>query len=140
MSRFNMEIDILEGRDSERLDSAWDRVESQFEALQDLSRRDNFPVGIVVLPPREQVIGLYPHARYQSRVRTLAEPLGFFVIDPLPALAAVKDHKDRLYVAYDRNHPSASGHAVIAHAIVDALRKNGRLNPQARLAREEGTP
>ena len=56
----------------------------------------------------------------------MAEPLGFFVIDPLPVLAASKERKDRLYVPYDRNHPSEAGHRLIAQAIVDDLNRNGR--------------
>jgi lysophospholipase L1-like esterase len=138
MSRFTMEIDILEGRDTAQLDAAWQRVGAQFAELRRLAETHAFAVGVVVLPPREQVVGLYPHARYQDRVRSLAEASGFFVIDPLPALVASDVKKDRLYVPYDRNHPSAAGHRVIAQAIVDDLSRNHRLNVQARFARQEG--
>ena len=138
MSRFTMEIDILEGKDSAQLDKAWDRVGKQLGELRELAEARGFSVGVIVLPPREQVAGAYPHARYQDRVRSMAEPLGFFVIDPLPALAASPERKDRLYVPYDRNHPSEAGHRLIAQAIVDDLSRNGRLNTHARVARTEG--
>jgi lysophospholipase L1-like esterase len=138
MSRFTMEIDILEGRDSAQLDAAWDRVDKQLGMLHEMAVEHGFSVGVVVLPPREQVVGLYPHARYQNRVRSMAEPLGFFVIDPLPALAASKEKKDRLFVPYDRNHPSEAGHRVIAHVIVDDFTRHSRVNIQARFAQEEG--
>ena len=78
---------------------------------------EGFSVGIVVLPCKEQVLGEYPNARYQNRVRTIAEPLGFFVIDPLHALAASDLRKDALFIPYDRNHPSAAGHRIIGEAL-----------------------
>ena len=139
MSRFTMELDILEGRNTAQLDEAWARVAKQFAELRSLAVTHGFSVGVVVLPPREQVLGLYPHARYQDRVRSMAESAGFFVIDPLPTLTASRERKDRLYVAYDRNHPSGAGHRLIAQAIVDDLSRNHRVDAQRRLARQEGS-
>jgi hypothetical protein len=138
MSRFTMELDILEGRNTPQLDAAWDRVGKQFDLLRELAAQHDFSVGVIVLPPREQVVGLYAHARYQDRVRSMAEPRGFFVVDPLPWLVASKERKDRLYVPYDRNHPSGAGHRLIAQAIVDDLNRHGRVTTTARLARQEG--
>jgi len=138
MSRFTMEIDILEGRNTAQLDAAWERVAQQLGALRTMSLAHGFSVGVVVLPPREQVVGLYPHARYQDRIRSIAEPLGFFVIDPLPALASSRVKKDRLYVAYDRNHPSGAGHALIAQVIVDELSRNHRVITPSWVATQEG--
>jgi lysophospholipase L1-like esterase len=139
MSRFTMELDILEGRDTPQLDEAWGRVSRQFDELHSLAAVHGFAVGVVVLPPREQVSGLYPHARYQDRVRPMAESEGFFVIDPLPALTASPVRKDRLFVAYDRNHPSGEGHRLIAQAIVDDLSRNRRVDSQRRFAGQEGS-
>jgi hypothetical protein len=69
----------------------------------------------------------------------MAESVGFFMIDPLPALAASPMKKDRLYVAYDRNHPSGAGHHVIAQAIVDDFSRNHRVATQGWLAKQEGS-
>jgi lysophospholipase L1-like esterase len=77
-----------------------------------------------VLPPREQVMGVYPNARYQSRVRAIAAELGFVVIDPLPALARSRANVDALFIPYDRNHPSAAGHRVLAQTIAEYLDQN----------------
>jgi lysophospholipase L1-like esterase len=139
MSRFTMELDILEGRNTPQLDEAWARVAKQFDELRRLAVTHGFTVGVLVLPPREQVLGLYPHARYQDRVRSMAESAGFFMIDPLPALTASPERKDRLFVAYDRNHPSGAGHRLIAQAIVDDLSRNRRVDAQRRFARQEGS-
>jgi lysophospholipase L1-like esterase len=139
MSRFTMELDMLEGRNTPQLDEAWARVSRQFDELRSLAAVHGFAVGVVVLPPREQVSGLYPHARYQDRVRPMAESEGFFIIDPLPALTASPERKDHLFVAYDRNHPSGKGHRLIAQAIVDDLSRNRRVDSQRRFAGQEGS-
>src|SRR5262249_7862046 len=86
-SRFSMELDLLEGRESPELDQAWGGIEKRLAELRTLAD-SRFEVGIIVLPCREQVMGQYQHARYQSRIHEIADRLGFFVIDPLPSLVA----------------------------------------------------
>jgi len=121
MTRYSMERDLLEGRDSLELETAWGRVTKQLSDLRATGTAEHFPVGIVVLPPREQLMGVYSDAHYQNRVRAIAEQLGFFVIDPLPALAQSNTKSDALFIPYDRNHPSTAGHRVIARAIAEYL-------------------
>jgi lysophospholipase L1-like esterase len=125
MSRFAMELDILQDHDTPQLDAAWKRVGEQLDILQQMSREHGFAVGIVVLPPKEQVIGLYPSANYQRRLQTLAAARGFFFVDPLPRMIAAPGNKEHLYVPYDRNHPTAAGHRLIAEAIADDPTLNG---------------
>jgi lysophospholipase L1-like esterase len=119
-SGFAMELDVLQGKDSAALDRAWGTVQTELGDLQALARVDGFSAGIVVLPCREQVLGQYPNARYQNRIRTIAQPLGFFVIDPLQRLAS-DTRQAALFIPYDRNHPSAAGHRIIAQAIFHDL-------------------
>jgi lysophospholipase L1-like esterase len=121
--RFAMEIEILQGKDSPELERAWTAVSHQMEALHDLAQ-SRFGVGVVVLPCREQVEGQYPHARYQSRIRAIADRLGFFVVDPLPSLAANGKRASELFIPYDRNHPSAAGHRVIGDSIFEYLKQH----------------
>jgi lysophospholipase L1-like esterase len=120
MARYSMELDILQGRDSPALDQAWKTVATQFGNLRTLADAHGFAVDVVILPCKEQVMGQYPHAKYQSRVRAIVEPLGFTVIDPLPVMAESKT-KGELYIPYDRNHPSAFGHRLIAETISQYL-------------------
>jgi len=126
MTRFALELDLLEGKDSAKLTTAWERVAAQFEKLRALADARSFSVGIVVLPCREQVMGQYPNAKYQSKIRSLAAPLAFRVIDPLPLMT--QNRNVNLFIPYDRNHPSAAGHALIARAIVTYLEEH-RMTP-----------
>ncbi len=131
-SGFSMELDLLSGRDSADLDIAWQRVAQQLDELHRMATSNGFSVAVVMLPPREQVKGAYANAQYQTRARAIAERLGFLVVDPLPALAAGASNADTLYIPYDRNHPSAAGHRVIAQAIFDTLNQRGTFEPLAR--------
>src|SRR5439155_19703161 len=114
----SMELDLLESRDSAALEKAWQSVTTQLEDLKMAATDFHFSAGIVVLPPREQVFGLYPNSDYQKRLRRLADQLGLFVIDPLPSLVTSSLQKPSLFIPYDRNHPSPAGHSLIAQSIV----------------------
>jgi lysophospholipase L1-like esterase len=126
MARYSMELDILQGRDSPALDQAWQTVATQFGNLRALADSHDFAVGVIVLPCKEQVMGQYPQAKYQTRVRSIVEPLGFPVIDPLPRLIDNRGAGE-LYIPYDRNHPSSLGHRIIAQAIADYLIEHAEL-------------
>jgi hypothetical protein len=88
-----------------------------------------------VLPCREQVTGQYSNAKYAQKLRSLAEPFGFHVIDPLPGLRDGSDVRT-LFIPYDRNHPSAAGHQLIAQEIIRHLVALGLFGPQS----ERATP
>ncbi len=134
----SMELDLLEGRRSAELETAWQRVSAQLEKLEASATARGFVAGILVLPPREQVVGLYPDSEYQRRISRLAGELGMFVIDPLPALKARPGNKGSLFIPYDRNHPSAAGHRVIAQAIMEYFNQHQDIvSAQTRLAQRE---
>lgn len=135
----SMELDLLESRRSAELETAWQRVSAQLEDLRASAVVFHFTAGIIVLPPREQVLGLYPDSDYQKRIAEIADRLGLFVIDPLPALKAGARNKVSLFVPYDRNHPSPAGHRLIAQSIVEYLNQHGDIVVSSRrLARSEG--
>ncbi len=134
----SLELDLLENHDSADLERAWDRIAQQMADLQAAAAAASFKVGIVILPPREQVAGQFSDSQYQSKVRSIAEPLGFFVIDPLPAMAASPLRKNTLFIPYDRNHPSAAGHRIIGETIADFLSRHGdTAGISSQLARSE---
>jgi hypothetical protein len=134
----SMELDLLESRDSADLETAWQRVSAELGKLRTAADDFGFAAGIVVLPPREQVLGLYADSAYQKRIRALADRLGLFVVDPLPLLTSSPGKKAALFIPYDRNHPSAAGHRLIAEAIARYFKEHGGIAPGAiRVARSE---
>ena len=138
-SGFSMELDLLKGQDSAELNIAWDRITRHLAELRKMATAGHFAVGIVALPPREQVMGVYGNAHYQTRLRAIAEQFGFLVIDPLPALAARASDADALFIPYDRNHPSAAGHRVLANAIFDSLEQHDAVKPTAQRVAGQGS-
>jgi hypothetical protein len=90
--------------------------------MHDLAAEFKFDFGIVVLPSRRQVVGEYREAKLQSKVREIAEAVGFFVIDPLTEFRERRDRINSLYIPYDLHHPSALGHQLVADCIADGLR------------------
>jgi lysophospholipase L1-like esterase len=134
-AEFNLELDLLAGKTSPQLERAWGRVSMELQRLRSLAIANGFRVAVVVLPCREQVTGENPNRSYQSRVRAIGAPLGFHVIDPLPMMTASQARKVDLFIPYDRNHPSAEGHALIAQAIVRDLDQNGIVASTAKPSR-----
>jgi hypothetical protein len=68
----------------------------------------------------------------------VADHLGLFVVDPLPLLKANASGKGSLFIPYDRNHPSAAGHRLIAQAISEYFTQHDGIVPSSkRLARSE---
>lgn len=134
----SMELDLLESRSSGDLETAWQKVTAQLEDLKAAATEFHFSAGIVVLPPREQVFGLYQNSAYQKRIRSLADQFGLFVIDPLPSLVASPLQKPSLFIPYDRNHPSPEGHRLIAQSIATYLDGHKDVMPVAkRLAQSQ---
>jgi hypothetical protein len=130
----SLEVDLLEGDETEEIKKRWLRFESELSKVGTLADQFGFKVGIVVLPSRQQVAGDFPAARIQSKVREIAKRNHLFVIDPLPAFQKRREDIDTLYIAYDRHHPSATGHLIIADCIAEDLRTNDRLSEMVSLS------
>jgi lysophospholipase L1-like esterase len=134
-TQFEMEMALLSGVESEQMQRAWDKVAGQFSRLRKLADAHGFAVGIIALPCREQVTGEAQSTAYRDRLRTLADAHAFHTIDPVPVMRERADDGRRLYIPYDRNHPSAEGHALIAQAIYRSLLESGLIAAAPRPAR-----
>jgi lysophospholipase L1-like esterase len=122
--RFALEIDMLQGKDSAPLQRAWATIAAQFGDLRSIADSRHLVAGIIALPCRELVTGQYPSRNYLNRIRALAEPLGLFVIDPIPVMTAHAATAEDLFIPYDRDHPSRTGDRLIAQAIVSYLEQH----------------
>jgi lysophospholipase L1-like esterase len=124
----SLEDELLAGRTTEEIERRWATFESELQKIKKLAHEVGFRTGIVVLPSRQQVGSEYPHAQIQSKVREIADRLEMFVVDPLPNLSARRDEVESLFIPYDRHHPSALGHRLIADAILAELVSVDRLH------------
>jgi len=115
------EMALLEGRDTPAIDGAWQDLAGTLREIRDFGASSGFAAGVVVMPIRAQVESAYPQAKYQTRVRAIAESLGLFVVDPLPGFRAHPRPAD-LFIPYDRMHFTGAGNRIIAEAAADALR------------------
>jgi len=140
MSRFSLELDMLQGKASPSLDAAWSKVAKQLDSLHSLAVDHGFRAGVVALPSRELVMGQYPGDHYVGRLRDLAASRDELVVDPLPLLMAAPGKKTALFIPYDRNHPTAAGDKIIAQAILDSMARTGLLRVLAEPGATERRP
>ena len=47
------------------------------------------------------------------------------MVDPLPQFRQQRDQIETLYIPYDRHHPTALGHQLVAEVIFNALKGRG---------------
>lgn len=116
------EMAVLQGQQSPAIESAWNAVKHSLKDIRDLGEAEGFATGVVTMPIRAQVEHEYPQAQYQSRVAAMADSLGMFVVDPLPIFAS-QQHRDQLFIPYDRMHFSPLGNAEVADAVFEVLRR-----------------
>jgi len=136
LSRFAMELDVIQGKESAPVQHAWETVATQFGELRSLADSRHFAAGIIVLPCRELVTGQYPSTKYVNRIRALAEPLGLPVIDPIPVMTEHGTKGEDLFIPYDRNHPSRTGHRLIAQAILSYLEQRVTAPPTGKQSKK----
>ena len=51
---------LLDGSETDQITSAWERVESELRSINALARRNDWRIGILVLPPRQQIAKQFP--------------------------------------------------------------------------------
>lgn len=106
-------IDILNGRETPALESAWRTVEGEFAELRAVARSLGAAVYVVVLPLSPQLSRRYPRARYQERLEAICRQHAFVMVDPLPPLREARRSLARLYLPR-LPFLSAEGHRIVA--------------------------
>ncbi len=120
-------VAVLEGEDQPAITEGWARVTESLRSIKGWIAEHHCAAAVIVFPRRGQVEGDYSNAKYQTRLRPIAEELGFYVIDPLPKFREHRHRSNELFLPYDGGHPGALGHRLIAEAIFEFLRDHPHL-------------
>ncbi len=113
-------IDLLVGRDTPAVTSAWNVVSMEFDELARAAERAGSRVCVIILPFPDQVRRAYPRAHYQSRIHEICARKGFLCVDPLEELMRARENRERVYLPR-RPFLAPAGHRAVARAIGLAL-------------------
>jgi len=109
-------IDILLGRETPAIESAWNKVEGKMDRLAMAAGRVGATVCVVALPLPAQLRRPYPRANFQSRLSRICGERGFLLVDPLPAFRGARRSGIRPYLPR-LPYLSEAGHRVVAEQI-----------------------
>ena len=97
-----------------------EQIADDFRRLGEISSRAGVPLLLAVVPVFEWTPSGYAWLGIHQQLRTLAEANGLGFLDLRQVLMA----EPLRAVAYDVWHPNARGHAIIAGALAERLRRN----------------
>ena len=100
----------------------WRASREALTALSRLCRSEGVPLRVVIIPELHQPNSHYPFLRAHALVRAVVEREGVPVLDLLEAFSGADPQS--LWVSPGDAHPNARGHAIIANAIYQAMRRD----------------
>jgi lysophospholipase L1-like esterase len=103
------------------IEGNWRKIENDLREIADLAGRKEFEVLLVILPFRFQVEEDDPMRIPQNRIIKFCDEIGLPVLDLLPRFRERRG--DDLFL--DTNHPSVTGHRLIAESIYEHLVEEG---------------
>ena len=110
-------MEVLEGRDTQRIVDGWNDVANQLHRLRALADTHGFKPLLVAFPIPLAIEQPFPKSSYPARLQELAGHEGIPVIDLDPAFQSAFHGHESLFIPYDGDHPNAAGHAIAAHEI-----------------------
>lgn len=124
-ARNQMEFRLLRGEHDPGLDAKVEEIAGYMHEFHELSKANEFAFRLIATPVAEQINHQYPHARYQSELKKMADRDGIPFLDMLPAFDA--DYLltgSRHQIPFD-GHPDARGNEIMAQAVADDLTSRG---------------
>jgi lysophospholipase L1-like esterase len=100
----------------------WRATREALVALSRLCRTEGVPLRVVIIPELHEPNEHYPFLRVHALVKGVLEHEGVPVLDVLDAFAGVDPQS--VWVSPGDAHPNARGHAIIANAIYQAMRRD----------------
>jgi lysophospholipase L1-like esterase len=110
--------DVLQGTMTPRVAAGWSQMESAFTRLQrDVADR-GARLLVVAFPMPLMLEGSFPESSYPARLREFTDRSGIAFLDLTDAFRSQFDGHESLFIAFDADHPNASGHDLAAREIV----------------------
>jgi len=113
---YNHQTALLTGRVDRFVEDGWKEVEASLIEMTKLTRQHNFALLIVIFPMPEQVIRMYPNARYPAKLKEIAESNHIPYIDLMPLFLERFNGFGSLFIEWD-GHPNAQAYKIAAEAI-----------------------
>jgi lysophospholipase L1-like esterase len=112
---------LLDGNETDDVRRGWERVDAAVDRIARLSAREGMRPLLVTFPVPAAVGGAFPASAYPRRVAEIGARHAVPVVDLDPVFRRAYRGHESLFVAYDGDHPNATGHALAAGAIADFL-------------------
>ncbi|MGI0014639.1 MAG: SGNH/GDSL hydrolase family protein [Nitrososphaera sp.] len=113
---YRHKLSMLTGTTDQFVERGWQQVEASFKELVPLRKKHGFQLLVVVFPMEDQLLGRYPSAKYQSRLKEIAQSYNIDLLDLLPAFQRNFNGFASLFLEWD-GHPNAKAHAIAASEI-----------------------
>ena len=130
------EAALLEPTPTPIVEEAWGQGRDRLIELAAVAARHRTRVALVLLPSRTQSARPDGSMGFRRRVMEAGAAAGLPVIDLFPTFTTRRDRLSSLYIQYDRDHPNAAGHRLIAEALLaelQQLRARGYDAPTSRI-------
>jgi hypothetical protein len=112
---------MLEGKTDNFVEQGWEQVDASLRRMAILKNQHGFELLLVIFPMAEQLLRNYPLARYQTRLRAIAEKNGIPTVDLLSTFQREFTGFGSLFIEWD-GHPNPNAHRITAEEIVQFIR------------------
>jgi lysophospholipase L1-like esterase len=123
----------LQGKISGGDEAKWRTVEEDLVTFRQLADSYGFRPYVVFVPARRQVRSEMPNSLYPRRLVEHAQKHGLVAIAPIDAFKRELQAGRDPYLPWD-DHMSATGHRIVAEAIVEQMRQHGVGQPGTAVA------
>jgi lysophospholipase L1-like esterase len=121
---YRRKLALLNGGSEPLLDQGFQEVNTSFREMADLATNHEFRLLLVIFPMPDQLLGEYPNATYQSKVKEIARRYGIPYIDLKEAFHLSFHGFGSLFTEWD-GHPNARAYKITASQIKEYLLGNG---------------
>lgn len=110
------EPQLLAGESSAEIERAWKLVAEALQELVQLSQEHHFKVLLIIFPSPMQMAQEFPHERYQSIIKSLADKYAIPTLDVRKKFREAYTTFESLFIPYD-GHPNERAYQITAQQL-----------------------